>query len=45
MAKVAAQGSMGSVHNREGRIALVAYKATAIALVWASMDKGSFMGV
>ena len=45
MLKVAARGSIGSGHNGEGWTALAAYKPTAIALMLASLGKGSFMGV
>ena len=45
MASVAARGSMGSAHREEDRTALVASKPTTIALRWASLDEGSFMGI
>ena len=37
MAKVAIRGSMGYARNEEGRMALVASKQIAIALMWASL--------
>ena len=39
------RGSMGSVHRDKGRTALVASKLTAIACRWASLYKGTSMGV
>ena len=45
MVSVPTRGSIGSVQRDEGRTALVASKPTAITCRWASLDKGTLMGV
>ena len=45
MVSMPARASIGLVQSREGRIALVDSKPTAIACRWASLDEGTFMGI
>ena len=45
MASVPARGSMGLAQRDEGRTALAASKPTTIAYRWASLDKGTLMGM
>ena len=45
MASMPDKGSMGLVQSGEGRMALAVSKPTAIACKWASLDKGTLMGM